>query len=256
MTQQSIVPAQIGRIRNKDAEGLPLVYLHGAIGNHMAWLGLSRELAKGLPTHPGYLLDLPGHNADLPSCVSIEDYMASVLACLDAAGIEKAIFIGHSMGGGISQQMALDHPERVAALILLSTGAKLGVSEQIMNVFKDNFERALGLLSAFTFGQQISDELHEQIIEQMRQIGPETAIAAFTACHNFNVIDRISSVGCPAIVCCGDGDALTSPKKNKRLAQSLNCPYHQVPNTGHGLPIEKPGELAEIIRPFIESLDR
>ncbi|HEX7562659.1 MAG TPA: alpha/beta fold hydrolase, partial [Bradyrhizobium sp.] len=109
----------------------PLVFVHGAAGSHLVWGRQVRVL--GEITH-AVAIDLPGHGrSTLPGRNSIEDYGQVVLGLLDALGFERAVIVGHSMGGAIAQTLALSRPDRVAGLGLVGTGARLRVLPAIID---------------------------------------------------------------------------------------------------------------------------
>jgi pimeloyl-ACP methyl ester carboxylesterase len=170
---------------------------------------------------------------------------------MDEREIKKAVLVGHSMGGAISQHIALHHPDRVEKLVLMATGAKLGVSPQLLEALSSNYEMAVSMIKDFGFGPGVPAEVYQPVIDQMRQVGSETAVKDFTACSGFDVRETVSAIQAPALVCCGDKDLLTSPKNNRRLAESLGCKCVELPDAGHMLSIERPMELVEILVGFL-----
>ncbi|MBK8784740.1 MAG: alpha/beta fold hydrolase [Anaerolineales bacterium] len=73
-----------------------------------------------------YALDLRGHG-DTDKAVSgyaPQDMAGDVIAFMDALKIEKASFVGHSMGSNISQYLVIDHPERINKVVLIGTFAQ------------------------------------------------------------------------------------------------------------------------------------
>lgn len=241
------------QIRNESALGArPIVYVHGAMSNRNVWLLFSREVAQSVPDRAGYMLDLPGHGqAPGPGCSVIAHYASAVIRFFDDQGIEAAILVGHSMGGAIAQQIALDHPDRVERLVLLATGARLGVTPQILQAFRTDFDATVDQIGAIAFGQAAPREIVEPAVEQMRAVGPDVAVGDFSACNAFDAVGKLEQVRCPALVCSGDSDLLTPPKSNQLLAQSLDCPYHQLADTGHMIQMERPRQLADIVVGFI-----
>jgi pimeloyl-ACP methyl ester carboxylesterase len=97
--------------------GEPLVFLHGAgtTTGFDALLPLAERHQLVVPVHPGF-----GASADDPAISSVHDYRRHYLDLLDALDIPRTVLIGHSMGGYIAANLALDHPDRVSRLVLAS----------------------------------------------------------------------------------------------------------------------------------------
>lgn len=99
----------------------PVVAIHGA-GAHARWWDVL--LPRLTTTHRVVAPDLRGHGASdwcEPPSYLIEDFAADVVAQLDDLAIERAVLLGHSMGGRVCSWIAAHAPQRVAALILLDT---------------------------------------------------------------------------------------------------------------------------------------
>jgi pimeloyl-ACP methyl ester carboxylesterase len=108
--------------------------LHGMTSCHMAYRTLARELCSNAPSICLLAPDLRGRgrNADLPEPYGIAVHLDDLLAVLDHADAERAIVVGHSMGCSVAARFAADHPERVAALVLLDGGVPL-LSEDVLS---------------------------------------------------------------------------------------------------------------------------
>ncbi|MCP4599609.1 MAG: alpha/beta hydrolase [Proteobacteria bacterium] len=241
------------RIRNKGAKGAPpIVYIHGAMCDGSIWQMLSGQLARALPDREGYMIDLPGHGSTTSAlCERIEDYSKAVIDFLEENQLGEAVIIGHSMGGAIAQQIGIDNPEKADCLVLLATGARLGVNPQFIEAFQNDFDNAVSLMKDFMFAPNTPEKYWKPALEQMKSIGPDVPIADFATCTAFDSVGQIDEVKVTAIVCCGENDFLTNPKKNRRLADSLGCKYFELPDTGHMIQIERATELTEIITDFL-----
>src|SRR5690349_6209565 len=115
-----------------DATLPTVVFVHGAQCDHSVWILQSRYLA-----HHGFgvlAVDLPGHGrSDGPALASIGELAEWVGAVQDAAGVNKAVIVGHSMGSLIALECAARHPERVAKIALLATAYPMKVSAELLH---------------------------------------------------------------------------------------------------------------------------
>jgi pimeloyl-ACP methyl ester carboxylesterase len=94
----------------------PMVLLHGLGDSRTDWTTIMPDLVL---THFVYALDLRGHgDSSHPGKYSFELMRDDVLAFLDAAGIERCVLIGHSMGGTVAVLLAQAAPHRVSHLVL------------------------------------------------------------------------------------------------------------------------------------------
>lgn len=103
--------------RQYSTEGEPLLILHGLFGSLSNWGWHSKQLAEHFAV---YGVDLRNHG-DSPHADAMDypSMAADVKALLDHLGIERCAIIGHSMGGKVAMQLALDEPDRVARLIVV-----------------------------------------------------------------------------------------------------------------------------------------
>ncbi|MES2057179.1 MAG: alpha/beta hydrolase [Pseudomonadota bacterium] len=110
---------QLHYLESGPANAPPLLLIHGFGDNSFSWDGWTKVLAKN---HRVIAIDLPGHGLttspiDFPA--SADHYADLVDAFAGAIGLKSFAVAGNSMGGGVSWQLALRHPARVSALILV-----------------------------------------------------------------------------------------------------------------------------------------
>ena len=100
-----------------------LVFLHGLADTHAIWSRVAPALAEGAQV---LLVDQRGHGGSdaPPGPYRREDLAADVRALLDRRGIERAVLVGHSLGGVVAMTTALAHPARIAGLVLLGTASE------------------------------------------------------------------------------------------------------------------------------------
>lgn len=97
--------------------GPDVLYLHGAgtTTGFDALLPIARHARLLVPLHPGF-----GSSQDDPSVEDVHDLRRHYLDLADQLGLTRFVLAGHSMGGYLAASFAIDHPERVAALVLAS----------------------------------------------------------------------------------------------------------------------------------------
>lgn len=119
-----------------------VIMLHGTSGHLEAFTrNIAEHVAAGFRCHA---IDLLGHGfTDKPDHpYEIPDYVAHVIAYMDALGIEKASLIGESIGGWIAAWLASDHPERVDKLTLVAPGGTKA-NPQVMERIRISTEKAV-----------------------------------------------------------------------------------------------------------------
>jgi pimeloyl-ACP methyl ester carboxylesterase len=108
--------------RTVPGEGLPVVLLHGVGASHTTWVEVPRLLsAVGVGS---IAIDLPGHGDSSKDGehFTIPAFADAVAAALADLGVDRFHLVGHSLGGGVSLQLAHLWPERIASLTLASAG--------------------------------------------------------------------------------------------------------------------------------------
>lgn len=126
-------------------DGPPVIAVHGITGNSQSW----RPVARALQADALVLaVDLRGrgHSRDLPGPYGLDAHVRDLIALLDAEGLERAVFAGHSLGGYIISRLGVRHPERVRSLVLVDGGLRIpGSRVEDPQAFLDAF---LGLTLA------------------------------------------------------------------------------------------------------------
>jgi len=231
----------------------PLVLVHSAGATPAIWDPVRRHL-KGIPT---LTPALPGRlGAGSPSD-DVAVHAEAVLATMDDAGVDRATIAGHSLGGGVALWLALNRPARVAAIGLVSTGARLRVRPEVLAALPGGLEEVAPAMAAANFPPNARAELLEARRREYSSVGGPTVLADLTACDRFDVLDRLWEIRCRAQVLVGTQDALTPPKYARVLAERISAArLIEYPDAGHMLPVERPAEVAgELAVLWAASLD-
>lgn len=251
--------------------GPTLILLHGNSASLHTWEPVVRLLEKDFRL---ISYDHPGHGLTGPS--KSEDYSAAgMMAALDvvarAAGVERFVLVGHSMGGWIAWRYALAHPDRVQGLILIdAAGAPLreGESPPPLNlgfkllrirwlrpVISSIAPRAViakSLRQTLVDASLVTDAMVDRYWELLRYPGNRRAAALRTDVDREPAMfDRISEITVPTLILWGQQDALihaTAARTfQERLPQAKAIVYDRV---GHVPMEELPEPTAADIRAF------
>lgn len=224
-----------------------LVLVHGFTGSRDDFAGVADAL-----TDLGrlVLLDQRGHgdSSNPGTGYTFERLVADLAGLFDAAGIERADLLGHSMGGMVALRYALDHPARVASLILMDSGARgaevlhgwftAGADDVRRNGMGPTIERMVN-------GPLLPEDEHIARIEgegqhrarhrrKLEALDPEAFIALgpLLARHT-PVVHRLGELRCPTTVLVGEHDVLFLDH-SKELANGIpGAALVQIPGGGH-----------------------
>jgi pimeloyl-ACP methyl ester carboxylesterase len=237
-----------------EIETLPVVLIHGAGGDHLYWPSEIRRL-------PGFRIfapDLPGHGKSAGHGQQLIDtYAQLIIDWLESLGLQRAAFVGHSLGGGIALQLALAHSEHVLGLGLIGTGARLKVNPEILSEAANpaTFHRAVEIVANASFSPLADPRLVEMATARMAQIRSTVFYGDFLACDQFDVSERVNQIRHPTLVLCGAEDRLTPPRYSEFLASHIpNAQLQVVPRAGHMLMLEQPQIVAAALARFLAGL--
>ncbi len=238
------------RTHNTDAAVTPVVFVHGAGGSHEIW----RHQFDLLPNQPTFFLDLPGHGqTEGPAFSDVADtgnWLKQWMA--ETFGEKPVILVGHSMGGAIAQWMALHAPERIKAIVLVTTGARLKVDPAFLQQLEQGQydpERIRLSFSPHTDEAVIQDEIQRR----KSRLSVETVRNDFVACDRFDVRNDIQRIACPTLIIAGEDDPSTPPKFSAFMAEHIpNAQLVVLPQAGHYVMLEQTERFNHELKTFIE----
>ena len=232
----------------------PLVLIHGAGGDHLSWPAEIRRLAEVRL----FTLDLPGHGkSEGPGRQSVPDYADSVVRFMNVAGLSRAVFIGHALGGAIALTLALDHPERTAGLGLISSGPRLPIAASMLENAANpaTFILAVQSLQELMRIPQSEKSLQDQTFRHLSSIRPTLLHGDLCACDQFDVTSRLYAIRTPALVICGTDDQLAPRRFSESLAAQIpGAALQTIDGAGHLVMLEQPRRVAALLRVFLTTI--
>lgn len=237
-----------------------VVLLHGAGMDHSVWALQSRYLA-----HHGFgvlALDLPGHGrsggAPLGSIEAIADWTAAVL---QAADVDTATLIGHSMGAVAALTCAARHPDRVHALALLGCAAAMPVHPDLLAAAEANEHAAIDMVNGWAHGSAAHLGGHPLAGTWLTGLGnrllekaaPGVLYTDLAACNAWQDGAEIAAaVRCPVLLLIGAEDKMTPPKAGRKLADALaDCRVEALAGCGHMTMTEQPDRTLDALKRFL-----
>ncbi len=231
-----------------------LLFIHGAGGNMEAL----NALAMQLPEYKCALIDLPGHNlsgTDVPKDIS--GYASAVESFIksnsDSLG-NNITCIGHSMGGVISLELAIQKVPYVKRLVILNSGAKLNIDKKFMKKVDAGKISKLYLFKAG--GSYFNPRTYSFFLKGFKQMitSQDVMVKDFVIANTFDIRDSVSNIKIPAFIATGEKEILTLPEHSEYLHSQIEGSQLLImEGVAHLMPIIVPEKLAEKIRPFLQS---
>jgi 3-oxoadipate enol-lactonase len=241
----------------------PLVLLHAYPLDSRMW---RHQVEYFSPRRQVLALDLRGYGGSQDygsDPFTIAHYAADVLETLDAAGIEKAVFAGCSMGGYTIFELWRRAPQRFSAMILADTRAEADDEagrekrRQQINIIQ---QRGTSFLPGFVEDNQLSPHTrddHRELVAEVRSWAEQAAPGALTRTIQM-LADRpdntatLPTITVPTLVLVGEDDKVTPVSMARTIAGGIpGAKMQTIARAGHLSPLENPKEFNHAVEAFL-----
>lgn len=243
-----------------DAAKPAVIFIHGNGCDHTVWALQTRWFA-----YHGYsvlAVDLPGNGrSEGPMLESVEAFADWIPQLMDAAGVQQAALVGHSMGALIALEVASRHPARVTKISLLGFAYPMAVNPEL---------QALADSGAYT----VVELMNDWMIAKRNQIGGNKVPGSYLLASSIRLVDRaprnclalgfrlcnayqngkqaVAAVGVPAQIIAGERDIMTPLRAARSWAGAFRHGRIDVlPGCGHIMMGERPDETLDALKNFI-----
>jgi 3-oxoadipate enol-lactonase len=212
-----------------------LLCLHGLVDDLTIWDRLAPELAdRGTVVR----YDQRGHGeaGSPPGPYSRDDLAADAVAMLDHLDVDRAVLVGHSMGGIMAMAAAVNHPDRVAGLVLIGTTSQASAraAAWYSQIAQAGVDDGVDGLARAIYGEG----------KQRSITGDPIGIAEVTrtleALHDDPLTPHLANVRCPVLLVVGEHDPM-GVKATEIVAEALaDSTVSVVEGAGHWVHVQKP----------------
>lgn len=253
--------------------GPAALLIHGFTGSGGAWPELC---LSGVAAHLRLLVpDLPGHGGaqgpTTPEAYGLAEVLDALTAVLDRASVDRAVWMGYSMGGRIALAAAVLRPERVRALVLESASPGLPTAAERADR-RQRDERLARRILTRGLPTFVDAWMSQPLFATQRRLSATTLeaerarrlrndAAALAACLRGlgagaqpSFWDRLGGIAVPTLVLTGALDRKFTDI-GRRMATAIPDAMHEsVPDAGHAVHLERPRSWVERVTRFLARL--
>ncbi|GLZ80794.1 alpha/beta hydrolase [Actinorhabdospora filicis] len=241
-------------VEDTGGDGTPVVFLHAGWGDSASWEPVLELLPDDVRT---IRYDQPGYGRS-PAPGGDYSNVGDLRAVLDERGVDRAVLVGHSGGGGIALSLAVLDPARVAALVLVAPGVP-GYPWDWQDPFFRDFGAAYlagDVETIVAVGHEawgkagpcaaVDDQFHSAARAFLAQKGAQSTDPP--------VYDRLGEIGVPAVVAVGDLEHHLAEGSSAAIAERVpHCRYVPVPGADHMLPLRAPEVVSDLVMEALAS---
>jgi pimeloyl-ACP methyl ester carboxylesterase len=208
-----------------------------------------------------------GHgDSDKPDAgYTVQDFAADVIRLLDALGIEQAVLTGHSGSCLVARRVALDHPERIAGLILEASPTTLRDDERLAALVESTVAGLEDPISpdfvrSFvedTSSASVEPGLVDLLTAEVAKVPARVWHGTFAGLHRYDDTAELGRIQAPTLLIWGDADALVSRDMQDRLLDSIpDADLLVYDGVGHTPRWEDPARFSRDLAGFVRRTTR
>lgn len=261
--QASFVTVDGTRVRVREVgSGKPLVLIAGIGGNLDMWDPLRQEL----PGRRIIMFDVPGTggSGSLRCAPFMVNYAGFTSRLIRHLGCQTVDVLGHSWGGMLAQQFAIQYPGLVRRLILVGTAPGLGgvpPSPRVLGWMltpRRYYSRSyLRAIAADLYGGEYRRRPGLVEEDMSRRMGRPPGFMGYAsqlfAVAGYSTLPLLWRIKAPTLILGGDDDPIIAEANPRLLAKMIqDCELHIIPGSGHMLLLDSAKLVGPLINEFLE----
>jgi 3-oxoadipate enol-lactonase len=244
-------------------EGRTIVLAHSIPFGAQVFDEVATELAD---TFHLVIPDIHGHGeSGYRAPLTLEEMAADFRGLLDALELSRVAWVGYSIGGLLGMRLALEHPETLDSLVVIAATARPDEPQlreqalRLWELFRDGHREEVAgpAMGAFFAPATFRDQ--PRLVERFREklIHLEGADGIFEAVRavfdRTDISGRIGAIEAPTLVIGAKDDMAVPPEESEWIASHIpNARLAMIEDTSHLVAVERPREVARLIREFLE----
>lgn len=240
--------------------GRPVVLVHAIGCDHRMWDSLAASLA---PSHRVIAVDARGHGrSPVPARpYTLEQLADDVVALLDRLGIERADYVGLSMGGMVGQALALRHPSRLGRLVIACSTSSYGPEgrpnwqARIKAVEQGGLEAIRDMVGSRYFSdgfRAAHPDIVKTVMDRFVQTPREGYLGCCDAIAGLDYAKDLGRIQAPTLVIAGEIDAGTPPAMSETIARGIpGAKLVVIPGAAHLAAVEAPEAFNAAVGAFL-----
>ncbi|MGH8482177.1 MAG: alpha/beta fold hydrolase, partial [Nevskiaceae bacterium] len=230
--------------------GEPLVLLHGLGASSADWEYQVPALSRRFQV---IVTDFRGHGAsDRTGDYGVERFAADTWRLLDHLQVRSPVLVGHSMGGAVAMQMALDRPGAVRALVLANTLPSFLTDTVAKRAMLWTRLLLMGLLGPRRLSEIMTRRLYPhphqarlraKVARRNARNDRNVYLASIRALTRWSVRERVAELALPVLVLASEHDYFDGGEIGRFLAALPDGRLVRFGGARHGLPLERPEEF-------------
>jgi len=233
-------------------QGDPVIYVHGVVTTSNIF---PKYLGAYSPDFRGIAVDLRGYgDSEKPaSGCNLDQFPKDLIALADTLKIDRAVWVGVSMGGMILQRLALDNPSRVKALVLVSTMDRpMILDENPATIGKPRDYKEVSrniIIGSFPPGTR--PEIYQPLLDRIPTWNAAVISEALASMSKFDLRGKLTAIEAPTLIVVGEKDDSATPAIARDMqAQIRNSKIAEF-KTGHFMMAEDPEGFGAVLGDFL-----
>ncbi len=235
-----------------------LIFIHGLGENLDSW---TNQLSYFDADYRVIAMDLRGHHRseDGVKTITIKQFASDVIELCDKLNIDKANFVGLSMGGIICQELAINYQNRMISVSLCNTAsyasdeAKAKLDGRLSMIKSVSMDEMADFIVTACLPEKFDQKIYDQAFAIFRLNRKEPYMASTITTFSIDYRNDLSKITIPTLIFTGEFDKATPPEASEFIHSMIpQSKLHIISGVGHLSKLEKPAEFNQLIFDFIQ----